>query len=130
VNQSTPLNSSRGFTFNARTILPMLVRLIFWRPRSIRPMQKMGLNHGFSDKQFVSQGTRYKRPLSGDCEGTRRPSRGSASQSGRRFPRHRPRIENASGRFGQSDRAAGAHSGSDSHAIGRSRNEITQAIHT
>src|SRR5436190_3965824 len=64
-------------------------------------MRKMCLNHGFSDKQFVSQGTGYKRPRSGDCEGTRRPSRGSASQSGRRFPRHRPRIENSPGRLGK-----------------------------
>ncbi len=46
------------------------------------------------------------------------------------FPRRRPRIENSSGRFGQSDRAAGTHSGSDSHALGSSRSEIAQAIHT
>jgi predicted RNA-binding protein YlqC (UPF0109 family) len=38
-------------------------------------MQKMCLN-GFSDKQFVTQGTRYKRPLSGDCESPRGPSEG------------------------------------------------------
>jgi predicted RNA-binding protein YlqC (UPF0109 family) len=38
-------------------------------------MQKMCLN-GFSDKQFVTQGTRYKRPLSGDYESPRGPSEG------------------------------------------------------
>src|SRR6266700_5592812 len=78
-------------------------------------MQKMCLNHGFSDKQFATQGTRYKRPRGGDCErprggdceSTRGPSRGSTSQRGRRLPRHCPRIENSPGRFGQSDRAEG-----------------------
>src|SRR5712691_4639668 len=49
-------------------------------------MQKMCLNHGFSDKRFATQGTRYKRHRGGDCESTRGPSRGSTSQSGRRLP--------------------------------------------
>jgi len=59
----------------------------------------------------------------------RGPSRGSTSQSGRGFPRHRPRIENSSGRFGESDQATGTHRGNDAHALRRSRSEIAIDSH-
>ena len=55
---------------------------------------------------------------------------GGTSQNGRRLPCHCPRIENSPGRFGQSDRAGGTHSESDSHDLGSSRSEIAQASHT
>src|SRR5207247_3582929 len=90
-------------------------------------MQKMCLNHGFSDKQFATQGTRYKRPRGGDCESTRGPSRGSTSQNGKRLPCHCPRIENSPGRFGQSDRAGGTHSESDSHDLDRKSTRLNSS---
>ena len=92
-------------------------------------MQKMCLN-GFSDKQFVTQGTRYKRPLSGDYESPRGPSEGVQVRAVEgshvtvlELKTHPEDLGKVIGWQGCTAKAIRT-------LLGASRSEITQAIHT